>query len=124
MKKIKSLLDLILKHHKRCLVPKPVKILVRITYILIFFYLLLLIFAARLEGYATFPGVFLNTLEYTKTQQYISNLPVQDIFVQSGKNTIHAWYIDNKAPKTVYYFHGNGGELRYFQEEIEFISAL
>lgn len=43
--------------------------ILRVNIALLILYLLLLIFAPKIQGYALFPGMAVNTLEHTQKQQ-------------------------------------------------------
>lgn len=93
---------------KKCRLPKALRIFLRVLYILLFLYLLIVIFAARIQGFSFFPGVSVNTLEYTSVGYVTPKLVFEDInILVEGKN-INGLYINKNAEKTVYYFHGNG----------------
>lgn len=86
-------------------------------------YLVILIFARQIETVFTFPFVFSSKESITWIEQ--PSLLWEEVLVRwSYQNTIHGIFIDNKAPKTLFYFHGNGGSLPYFMDDISFFSSL
>jgi len=66
-----------------------------------------------------------NTKEYTAPDVNIPDLEFEEINI-TAKNgdMINGLFIDNEAEKTIYYFHGNGGEMKYFYSEIQYLSDL
>jgi len=79
----------------------------------------------ELEGYLTFPGVAVNTLERTHPEFGKIQIEFEDINVTlENGDVINGLYIDNNAEKTVYYFHGNGGDLTFFYPTIQYIWDL
>ncbi|USN58262.1 MAG: alpha/beta fold hydrolase [Candidatus Peribacteria bacterium] len=92
--------------------------------LLVMVYLLLLIFAKRIETSVSFPAVHYNVQELSG---YISkNITFEEINVTSEDgDTINGLYAEGRIPnKIVYYFHGNGGSLEYFYSEIAYILSL
>lgn len=88
-------------------------------------YLFLVVYGAKyLEGYATFPWVVVNTLEHTKDNFQKWNINFQEINIELKGENINGLYLNNDADYTVYYLHGNGGDLSYFYNEIDIIASL
>ncbi len=98
------------------------KILYRIWFLL-FIYLILIIFAKRIETHFTFPWVSYNTLE---NSWYIKNeLDFEEINIKTEDwENINGLYVDWKSDKTIYYFHGNWGSLPFFYSEIIYLRDL
>lgn len=96
---------------------KHLGIVVIILYILLFF------FGKQIETYMTFPGIGKagNNLAW-----YIEKkLPFEEIIIPSSQGKqIHGLYLQNTGDKTVYYFHGNGGPLDYYYQDIDYIYNL
>ena len=66
-----------------------------------------------------------NTKEYTAPDMNIPTLEFEEInIISKNGDNINGLFIDNNAEETVYYFHGNGGELKYFYSEIQYLSDL
>lgn len=85
-------------------------------------YLILLIFARDIETYLTFPALYAN-------QQLVAgmkapSLPWEVFTVKVGNTQISGTFIDNKAQKTIFYFHGNGLPLSYFGYDLNFFKEL
>lgn len=74
----------------------------------------------------TFPGVYINTLEYSKSidPEHIDATGFEDIYVDTDFGNIHGVWFDAGKEKTVYYFHGSGGDVRFFYNEMRRISLL
>lgn len=86
-------------------------------------YLVLLYFARDIETFFTFPGRNVNLKEITNHPAGL--VVAEDIFITTPNwETVHGIYIDNKAEKTVYYFHGNGAPIDYFFTEMRYIADL
>jgi len=68
--------------------------------------------------------VGVNTFDYTGNAGPNSDLKFEDINITSpeGEN-INGLYIDSGAKKTIYYLHGNGGDLRYFYPTLEMLAS-
>ncbi|PID83826.1 hypothetical protein CSB09_04090 [Candidatus Gracilibacteria bacterium] len=77
-------------------------------------------FAKEIETAASFPGVFRNS---TPKKNVDINLEIIQIKGKDG-NTLHGVFLNKNAKKTVYYFHGNGGSLPHFYDEIKYIGDL
>jgi LAS superfamily LD-carboxypeptidase LdcB/pimeloyl-ACP methyl ester carboxylesterase len=87
------------------------------------FYCILVVFAKEIEWVLTFPIVL------SKSEQIAGITPPQlwgeHFLIQTKNGTqIHGIFLDNKAKKTVFYFHGNGAPLPYFITDLEFFSDL
>lgn len=86
-------------------------------------YLVILYFARDIETTITFPGKDINLKEIMNHPAGL--IVAEDIFIETDAwETIHGVYIDNKAEKTVYYFHGNGAPMQHFYTEMRYISDL
>lgn len=81
-------------------------------------------FRYEIQAHLFFPGIQINTIDYTGDGIPQSNLKFEDINITSldGKN-INGLYIDSGAEKTIYYIHGNGGDLRYFYPTLELLAS-
>lgn len=86
-------------------------------------YVLLLVFARNIETAFTFPGKDINLKQLTNHPAGLIAADEVSLISPSG-NTIHGIYIDNGAPKTVYYFHGNGAPMDHFYTEMRYIADL
>jgi len=106
----------IFKTHRK---KKILFLVLSLLYIVSFFY------RYEIEWYLTFPGVVVNTLEYTKSDLKKMNIDFEEVNIPLAKKwNINGLFINNNSKKTVYYFHGNGGDLTYFYSDIQFISSL
>lgn len=97
------------------------------TLILVFFliYIFLIFWGGKyLEGFLTFPGVGVNTLEHTGNFIAHDNLNFQEINILFEGKNINGLFLDAGEEYTVYYLHGNGGDLTYFYSAINKISSL
>ena len=59
----------------------------------------------------------------------VSEIPkhmnIEEVFFQTKDNVkLHAWYLDNKANKTVLFFHGNAGNLSDRKQQLEIFNTL
>ena len=101
------------------------KIFVCFFCMVLILYIALCFFAKYLETTLTFPWVLVNTKEYTAPDMSIPELKFEEINItaRNGDN-INGLFIDNNAEKTIYYFHGNGWDLKYFYSEIQYLSDL
>jgi len=122
---MRTYFDTIIKYLKLTGLKTRYKVLIYIAFILLIFYLALAISAKYIETVLSFPWVMVNTKEYTAPDVNIPDLEFEEINI-TAKNgdMINGLFIDNEAEKTIYYFHGNGGELKYFYSEIEYLSDL
>lgn len=90
---------------------------------LVLSYILLLIFAKSIETAMIFPGKDINLKQLTNHPAGV--IAAEEVTFTSKKwNTIAGIYIDNNAPKTVYYFHGNGAPMDHFYTEMRYIADL
>ena len=106
-------------------VQKIYRVFIYIFFVLIFCYLFLCITAKYLETVFRFPWVTVNTKEYTAPDMIIPELEFEEINITSKTwKNINGLFINNNAEKTIYYFHGNGWELKYFYSEIQYLSDL
>lgn len=81
-------------------------------------------FRYEIQAQLFFPGVRVNTIDYTGNGVPSSNLKFEDINITSSQGTnINGLYVDSGAEKTIYYIHGNGGDLRYFYPTFELLSS-
>lgn len=96
--------------------------LISVSFVIL--YLCLFIFARYVETILTFPGVYIDTLEYNEAVHIVESLDIRDIFLEYKGEKVHGIYIDNDAKYTVYYFHGNWGDLTYFYADIERIKSM
>ncbi len=78
-------------------------------------YIVFFIFSKQIESYLYFPGA------YKEASWNIPELPSdwEKIYFEIEGEQVFWVYIDNKAKETIYFFHGNGGDLRYFSEAID-----
>lgn len=87
-------------------------------------YLFFFIFAKEIEALISFPGVFINTLKYSKNYSENIQLDFKKIDIVIEWKSIQGLWIDNNASKTVYYFHWSWWDLSFFYDDIEKISSL
>ena len=53
------------------------------------------------------------------------NMNISEVsFLTSDQIKLHAWYLDNKADKTVLFFHGNAGNLSHRTTQLEVFNQL
>lgn len=94
-----------------------------LLFILFSIYLLLVIFAKKIETYMSFPWVSYHVQEltwYVKT-----NIDFEEINIKDSKwNNINWIYLDKKSDKTIYYFHGNWGPISFFYSDILYLGEL
>ena len=90
-------------------IKKAYRIIMYIFLMFFSFYLICIAAAKTIETIFSFPGVLVNTKQYTAPNIGIPNLEFEEIHI-TAKNgdIINGLFIDNNAEKTVYYFHGNG----------------
>lgn len=89
----------------------------------IIIYLILIIWAKKIETIATFPAIWVNTQDIVG--HIAIDLSFEDINISdSNWNNINWLYLWSWTWKTVYYFHGNWGPLSYFYNEIKYINSL
>ncbi len=89
-----------------------------IIYIIIFFlslYILLIIFGKKLQTISTFPQTGFEKIKIKW---------IEKIELNTWSNKIVWIYLDNNKEKTIYYFHGNGGNLNIFENQIKNIGDL
>ncbi|NDK09341.1 alpha/beta fold hydrolase [Candidatus Gracilibacteria bacterium] len=87
-------------------------------------YVLIIIYAPKLQGYLAFPGVYVNTISHTNPEYKFIDLDFEDINIQYKGENINGLFLDKKSDITIYYLHGNGGDLTYFYHDIKYISDL
>jgi hypothetical protein len=114
--KIKKLLVAKKAFFKKHLFLKILSVIFSIIFVL---YVILFFAAKYIETVTTFPGMFVNTLEYT--QDDVSQVPLefQTINIDFDGENINGLYVDKGQEKTIYYLHGNGGELKLFYNAIQ-----
>ncbi len=106
-------------------IQKKYKICIYILTFFIILYFLVVISAKYIETALSFPWVLVNTKEYTAPGIEMVNLEFEEINITTSMwDNINGLFIDNQAEKTIYYFHGNGGELKYFYSEIQYLADL
>lgn len=93
------------------------------AFAIILIYIVLFFFAARIQTFMTFPGGSINLKEITNHPAGIIAAERVEYLSTTG-NKITGLYIDNDAPKIVYYFHWNGWPIEYFYSDIQYISDL
>ena len=96
-----------------------------IIWLLVFLiiYILLISQVERIKTYVTFSWI------WTKVENFVwhidSKFKFEEINIKDKNNNNINWlYIDNKADKTVYYFHGNWLPIDYYFHEINYIAEL
>ena len=115
------------KSKLRKIINKNAKKIVYIN-VIILLYLLLILWAKRIETIITFPASNIN-LENTIWEIGLE-IDFEEInIISSNGYNINGLYkkalnSSYKTPKTIYYFHGNGWPLSYFYNEIEYIASL
>jgi len=94
--------------------------------LLLVFYGILFLKSREIQAIVTFPGVFVNTLEFSKNINPDGQNPqwFEDIYIYNKWKTIHGVWFDNKSEKTIYYFHGSWGDVRFFYEEMRIYADL
>ncbi len=82
-------------------------------------FIIAFVFSTKIQSFLYFPGAYMNTLG--KDDFYNEKFPDswEKIYFDVEKQEVFWVYIENDADETIYFFHGNGGDLRYFQEAIE-----
>lgn len=93
---------------------------------IIFLYGILFWKALEIDVFLRFPWIAINTLQYT------SDIEASEIHLENAENllldhngeVIHGIWLWNDSQQTVYYFHGSGGDLRYFYNDIRYIASL
>ncbi len=86
-----------------------------ILWIMALFYVMLLFTVWNLETNMTFPAI-----GYSKI-----NVLWDQIFLMSPQwLKVSCLFRDTKSKKTIIYFHGNGGDINIFDDEIDYISSL
>lgn len=79
-------------------------------------YGILVFFGENIQTLSTFPRVGYKQLELDNVQKiYLEN--------ENGEK-ISGIYLDNNALKTIFYCHGNGGNIDFFTEDIKYLSNL
>ncbi len=118
-------IDTIIKYIKLTGVKTRYKGLIYTACVLLAIYLMIVASGKYIETAFSFPGVLVNTKEYTAPDFVFSDLDFEEINI-TAKNgdIINGLFIDNNREKTIYYFHGNGGELKYFYGDIQYFSDL
>ncbi len=81
-------------------------------------YLLLVIFAAKIETYITFP--WKSYSGYVETKLQFEDINIKD----KNWNNINGLFIDSGSEKTIYYFHWNGWPLPVFYSDITYLKDL
>ena len=83
-----------------------------------FLFIIFFIFAEKIQSFLYFPGAYINTLG--KDDSYNEKLPDswEKIYFDVEKQEVFWVYIENDADETIYFFHGNGGDLRYYKDAI------
>ena len=122
---MRTYLDTIIKYLKLTGLKTRYKICIYTASLCIILYLILVASAKQIETALSFPWVVVNTKDYTAPDTIIADLEFEEINITTKNgDTINGLFIDNQAEKTIYYFHGNGGEMKYFYSEIEYLSDL
>lgn len=88
------------------------------------FYGLLFSFRYEIQAQLFFPGVNVNTLDHTSSGIPPSDFRFEEINIPFSQGSINGLYAGSGTGKIVYYFHGNGGDLRYFYPTLEYIQSL
>lgn len=87
--------------------------------ILSWFYLVVLANAQDIETYISFPWMKYFWRNHSQTQLQMENIRF------TGPSWEVTWvYLDAKAEKTIYYFHGNGGPLPFFYADLLYLRSL
>lgn len=98
------------------------KTLLRIVLILLMIFSALFIIAffmrEKIQSFFYFPGAYIDTIGQDRffNESLPSDWEKLEFQVDGKKN--FGVFVDNEEVETIYFFHGNGGDLRYFQEAI------
>ncbi len=93
---------------------------------LLIVYLVTLLLARNIETFFSFPGVYVHTTpeEHILSENYRFN-NLQGIYLEDkAGDRVYGIYIDNKKSHTIYYFHGNGGDIGFFYHDIARLSRM
>jgi len=81
---------------------------------------LLLCFSVRFgELLLSFPGYF-----FTLNTPSSAAFEFEDVFLTVNRKKLHGIFVPADSEKYVYYFHGNGGPLPTFYQDIAYIHSL
>lgn len=120
MKKSKTLKKFLKKFSKNTVAQK---ILIWVVLFFLVFVLSLFVFRSQIQTLMSFPAAVYNVQNFV---WYIeADIDFEKItFTNSRGNVIDGLVIDNKAEKTIYYFHWNWWPLSFFYSEIQYMSEL
>lgn len=88
-----------------------------IWFILVIFYLYLFFYRNQIETSITFVWMG-DTTNYDYTKDGFEEINLKN----ENKENIHGIFLDKKMPKTIYYFHGNGGALYNYLDDIKYLA--
>jgi LAS superfamily LD-carboxypeptidase LdcB/pimeloyl-ACP methyl ester carboxylesterase len=98
---------------------KKLRYLIYPLFFILSAYLITIIFAERIETSLIFP--------WLKAEKIGGKAPFdfEEINISLGKEKNINWiFIDKKSEKTIFYFHGNGGDFSYYYDDINLLQSL
>ena len=97
----------------------------RIISLLIGIYVLGLLGISYFQAYIFFPGLYVNTLETTQ-EMGAESLPegFEKISYSYNEKNYVGYFLNQNSDTSIYYFHGNGGDIRFFVSDLVFIKNL